>query len=73
MDYLNCNRNRNRSRRFEISTEPTELKLREQDYSQALNQRKIDRQGSRVRVETAVEWSYSLWTDVRIHRRLGGL
>ena len=35
---------RNRNRKFEISTEPTKAKSRETAYSQALIQNKIDRQ-----------------------------
>src|SRR6218665_3017659 len=39
-----------KSRNLEISTAPTEVKLQEPAYSQALNQNKIDRQGiKRVR------------------------
>src|SRR6218665_3504077 len=40
-------RNRNRNRKLLISRAPTKAKSQEPAYSQALNQNKIDRQGSR--------------------------
>jgi len=43
ISLYNCNRN------LEISTAVTKAKSREPAYSQALNQNKTDRQGSRSR------------------------
>ena len=46
----------NRNRKLEISRAPTKAKSREPAYSQALNQNRIDRQGSRIQTVRRLRW-----------------
>src|SRR6218665_2369892 len=59
-NYIYGFHSRNRNRKLLISRAPTKAKSQEPAYSQALNQNKIDRQGSRSR-ESGRQTVRRLW------------
>ena len=64
----------NRNRNLEISAAPKKAKSRGPAYSQALNQNRIDRQGSRSResARETVRWLRWMVFSVETAREVGG-